>query len=95
MSSGDIIDIRELSEWWGAMKDEYGRPIYSEEAAFGHRFHDGHYQRVSNQFANQFGDYQTAEERAGAPHVTPLGGEAPIIIGPMSKDPNAGMKQGK
>lgn len=88
-SSGDIIDIK-THKIVGAMKDEYGRPIYSEKL-LDIQFNNGHAQRVSNQFANQFGDYLTAETRAGGPHVTPLSGAAPHIAVSTGADPNPGL----
>jgi DNA-binding beta-propeller fold protein YncE len=90
-SSGDIIDIK-THKIVGAMKDEYGRPLYSEKL-LDISFDNGHAQRVSNQFANQYGDYKTAEKRGVGPHVTPLPGSAPLIVGGSGRDPNAGMKQ--
>jgi hypothetical protein len=46
---------------------------------------------VSNQFANQFGDYLTAEQRGVGPHVTPLPGSAPHIATDTGADPNPGL----
>jgi len=89
-SSGDIIDIK-THKVVGAMKDEYGRSIYSEKL-LDITFDGGHAQRVSNQFANEYGDYQTAEARGVGPHVTPKPGEAPRIAVPTGKDPNAAVK---
>jgi len=37
-------------------------------------------QRVSNQFANGYGDYVTAEALGVGPHVTPMPGAAPITL---------------
>ena len=88
-SSGDIIDIK-THKIVGTMKDEYGRPIYSEKL-LDIQFYNGHAQRVSNQFGNQFGDYLTAETRAGGPHVTPLPGSAPHIAVSTGADPNPRM----
>jgi hypothetical protein len=59
------------------MQDEYGHTIYSEKL-LDMTFDNGHAQRVSNQFANGFGDYQTAEQLGVGPHVTPMPGSAPI-----------------
>ncbi len=59
-SSGDIIDVK-THKIVGQMKDEYGRTMYSEKL-LDITFDNGHAQRVSNQFANSFGDYQTAEQ---------------------------------
>ena len=61
----------------GQMKDEYGRLITSEKL-LDITFDNGHTQRVSNQFANGFGDYQTAEALGVGPHVTPMPGSAPL-----------------
>jgi hypothetical protein len=35
---------------------------------------------VSNQFANSFGDYVTAEQLGLGPHVTPLPGSASVTV---------------
>jgi DNA-binding beta-propeller fold protein YncE len=88
-SSGEIIDIK-THKIVGVMKDEYGRPIYSEKL-LDIQFDNGHAQRVSNQFANQFGDLTTAEERGVGPHVTPLPGSAPHIATSTGPDPNSGL----
>ncbi len=85
-SSGDIIDIK-THKIVGTMKDEYGRAIYSEKL-LDIQFDNGHAQRVSNQFANQFGDFVTAEQRGVGPHVTPLPGSAPHIATSPGHDPN-------
>jgi DNA-binding beta-propeller fold protein YncE len=78
VSSGDIVDIA-THKIVGQMKDEYGRIITSEKL-LDITFDNGHAQRVSNQFANSFGDYQTAETIGVGPHVTPLPGQAPITM---------------
>jgi DNA-binding beta-propeller fold protein YncE len=78
VSSGDIIDIA-THKIVGQMKDEYGRLITSEKL-LDMTFDNGHAQRVSNQFANSFGDYQTAEALGVGPHVTPMPGAAPITM---------------
>jgi DNA-binding beta-propeller fold protein YncE len=78
VSSGDIIDIA-THKIVGQMKDEYGRLITSEKL-LDMTFDNGHVQRVSNQFANSFGDYQTAEALGVGPHVTPMPGAAPITM---------------
>ena len=78
VSSGDIVDIA-THKIVGQMKDEYGRIITSEKL-LDITFDNGHAQRVSNQFANSFGDYQTAEIIGVGPHVTPLPGQAPITM---------------
>jgi DNA-binding beta-propeller fold protein YncE len=77
-SSGDIIDVK-THKIVGQMKDEYGRTMYSEKL-LDITFDNGHAQRVSNQFANGFGDYQTAEQLGVGPHVTPMPGSAPITL---------------
>lgn len=89
-SSGDVIDIKS-HKIVGEMKDEYGRPLYSEKL-LDIAFDSGHAQRVSNQFANQYGDYQTAAEMGVGPRVTPKPGEAPRIARSTGKDPNAPIK---
>jgi DNA-binding beta-propeller fold protein YncE len=80
VSSGDIIDIK-THKIVGQMRDEYGHPMYSEKL-LDMTFINGHLQRVSNQFANQFGDYVTAFEDGVGPRVTPMPGSAPITLGP-------------
>jgi DNA-binding beta-propeller fold protein YncE len=77
-SSGDIIDVK-THKIVGQMKDEYGHTMYSEKL-LDITFDNGHAQRVSNQFANGFGDYVTAEKLGVGPHVTPLPGSAPITL---------------
>ncbi|MFZ0551562.1 MAG: hypothetical protein WAM21_12220 [Steroidobacteraceae bacterium] len=81
VSSGDIIDIK-THKIVGQMDDEYGHPMYSEKV-LDMTFINGHLQRVSNQFANQFGDYVTAFDDGVGPSVTPMPGSAPITIGPV------------
>jgi len=78
VSSGDIVDIA-THKIVGQMKDEYGRVITSEKL-LDMTFDNGHVQRVSNQFANSFGDYVTAEALGVGPHVTPMPGAAPITL---------------
>jgi DNA-binding beta-propeller fold protein YncE len=78
VSSGDIVDVA-THKIVGQMKDEYGRVLTSEKL-LDMTFDNGHAQRVSNQFANSFGDYQTAEALGVGPHVTPLPGAAPITL---------------
>jgi len=77
-SSGDVIDVK-THKILGQLKDEYGRPIYSEKL-LDMTFDNGHLQRVSNQFGNSFGDYVTAEQLGVGPHVTPLPGAAPLTL---------------
>ncbi len=77
-SSGDIIDVA-THKIVGQMKDEYGHTMYSEKL-LDITFENGHAQRVSNQFANGFGDYVTAEKLGVGPHVTPMPGSAPITM---------------
>jgi hypothetical protein len=78
VSSGDIVDIA-THKIVGQMKDEYGRVITSEKL-LDMTFDNGHAQRVSNQFANSFGDYVTAETLGVGPHVTPMPGASPITL---------------
>jgi DNA-binding beta-propeller fold protein YncE len=78
VSSGDIVDIA-THKIVGQMKDEYGRVITSEKL-LDMTFDNGHAQRVSNQFANSFGDYVTAENLGVGPHVTPMPGVSPITL---------------
>jgi len=78
VSSGDIVDIA-THKIVGQMKDEFGRLITSEKL-LDMTFDNGHLQRVSNQFANSFGDYVTAEALGVGPHVTPMPGAAPITM---------------
>lgn len=77
-SSGDIIDVK-THKIVGQLKDEYGHTMYSEKL-LDITFDNGHAQRVSNQFANGFGDYVTAEALGVGPHVTPMPGSAPITV---------------
>jgi DNA-binding beta-propeller fold protein YncE len=77
-SSGDVIDVK-THKIVGSLKDEYGHPMYSEKL-LDMTFDNGHAQRVSNQFANSFGDYLSAEQMGVGPHVTPLPGSAPITL---------------
>jgi DNA-binding beta-propeller fold protein YncE len=81
-SSGDIIDIKS-HKIVGQMKDEFGRPLYSEKL-LDMTFDNGRLQRVSNQFGNSFGDYQTAEEMGVGPHVTPMPGSAAVTLTGLS-----------
>ena len=90
VSSGDIIDIK-THKIVGSMKDDNGNKLFSEKL-LDMTFDNGRLQRVSNQFANSFGDYATAEEMGVGPHVTPMPGSA-AFIADVIKDPNAGMKQ--
>ena len=48
-------------------------------------FDNGRLQRVSNQFANSFGDYVTAEQLGVGPHVTPMAGAAPVTLTGLSE----------
>ena len=77
-SSGDVIDVK-THKIVAKLKDELGRPIYSEKL-LDITFVDGHAQRVSNQFGNSFGDAVTAEALGVGPHVTPKPGAAPITV---------------
>jgi DNA-binding beta-propeller fold protein YncE len=86
VSSGDVIDIAS-HKVITQLKDEYGRPIYSEKL-LDILFENGHAQRVSNQFANSYGDYETAENLGVGPHVTALPGSAPLTLTGLNLDPN-------
>lgn len=81
VSSGDIIDVR-THKVVGKMLDEFGHPMFSEKV-LDMTFINGHLQRVSNQFANEFGDNQTAFDDGVGPRVVPLPGSAPITLGPV------------
>jgi DNA-binding beta-propeller fold protein YncE len=89
-SSGDVIDVK-THKIVGQMQDEYGHTMYSEKL-LDISFDNGHAQRVSNQFANSFGDYTTAEQLGVGPHVTPLPGSAPITLTGVKpgEDPDSG-----
>jgi DNA-binding beta-propeller fold protein YncE len=90
-SSGDIIDVA-TRKVVGTTKDEYGNRLFSEKE-LDMVFQNGHLQRVSNQFANEYGDFVTAEQMGVGPHMPVLPGNAPLIATPTGPDPNAGMKQ--
>lgn len=77
-SSGNVIDVK-THKIVGQMKDEFGHTMFSEKL-LDITFDNGHAQRVSNQFANSFGDYLTAEQLGVGPHVTPMPGSAPITL---------------
>ncbi|MEO7892465.1 MAG: PQQ-binding-like beta-propeller repeat protein [Vicinamibacterales bacterium] len=77
-SSGEVIEVA-THKVLATLKDEYGRPMYSEKM-LDITFINGHAQRVSNQFANAFGDYVTAEKLGVGPHVTPMPGSAPLTL---------------
>jgi DNA-binding beta-propeller fold protein YncE len=91
VSSGDIIDIA-THKIVGATKSEFGTRMFSEKE-LDMQFLDGHLQRVSNQFGNEYGDFVTAEAMGVGPHMTPLPGKAPILATSTGQDPNEGMKQ--
>lgn len=90
-SSGDIIDVA-THKIVGTTKSEFGTKMYSEKE-LDMQFLDGHLQRVSNQFGNEFGDFVTAEQMGVGPHMPVLPGKAPLIATPTGKDPNEGIKQ--
>ena len=90
-SSGDVIDVA-THKIVGVTKDEYGDRMFSEKE-LDMMFQNGHLQRVSNQFANEYGDFVTAEKMGVGPHMPVLSGSAPLIATPTGPDPNAGMKQ--
>jgi hypothetical protein len=48
-------------------------------------------QRASNQFGNEFGDFQNAEKIGVGPHMPVVPGVAPAIATPTGNDPNAGL----
>lgn len=77
-SSGDVIDAK-THKIVGQMRDEYGRVLFSEKL-LDMTFDNGHVQRVSNQFGNGFGDYETAEQLGVGPHVEPMPGGAAITL---------------
>ncbi len=89
-SSGDIIDVA-TRKIVGSTKSEFGNRMFSEKE-LDMEFLNGHLQRVSNQFGNEFGDFVTAEKMGVGPHMPVLPGSAPVVA-PTGKDPNAGMKQ--
>jgi DNA-binding beta-propeller fold protein YncE len=78
VSSSDVVDVK-THKIVAQLKDEYGHPMYSEKL-LDITFDNGHAQRVSNQFADGYGDYLTAEQLGVGPHVTPLPGKAPITM---------------
>jgi hypothetical protein len=86
VSSGDIIDIT-THKIVGQMRDEYGRAMYSSEKVLDMSFLYGHLQRVSNQFANAFGDYSTAWKDGVGPRVVPMPGRAALTLGPVQPGP--------
>jgi DNA-binding beta-propeller fold protein YncE len=90
-SSGDIIDVA-TRKVMGQMKSEAGTKMFSEKL-LDMTFVDGHVQRVSNQFGNEYGDFVTAEKMGVGPHVPVLPGKAYPIATPTGPDPNQGMKQ--
>ncbi|HEU0096703.1 MAG TPA: PQQ-binding-like beta-propeller repeat protein [Rhizomicrobium sp.] len=90
-SSGDIIDVA-TRKIVGATKSEFGTRMFSEKE-LDMTFLDGHLQRVSNQFGNEYGDFVTAEKMGVGPHMTPLPGKADTLATPTGVDPNAGMPQ--
>ena len=75
----------------GETRDEHGTKLFSEKE-LDMTFQDGHLQRVSNQFANEYGDFVTAEKMGVGPHVPVLPGRAKTLATPTGKDPNAGVK---
>ncbi len=73
----------------GATKSEFGTRMFSEKE-LDMLFLDGHLQRVSNQFGNEYGDFVTAEKLGLGPHMPVLPGKAPLVA-PTGEDPNAGV----
>jgi DNA-binding beta-propeller fold protein YncE len=90
-SSGDIIDVA-TRKIVGTTKSEYGTRMFSEKE-LDMTFLDGHLQRVSNQFGNEYGDFVTAEKMGVGPHMPILPGKADTLATPTGVDPNAGMPQ--
>jgi DNA-binding beta-propeller fold protein YncE len=90
-SSGDIIDIA-TRKVIGETKGQHGTRMFSEKE-LDMLFVDGHLQRVSNQFGNEYGDFVSAEKVGVGPHMPVLPGKANPIATSIGKDPNAGMKQ--
>ena len=90
-SSGDIIDVASR-KIVGQMKSEFGTKMFSEKL-LDMTFLDGHLQRVSNQFGNEFGDFVTAEKMGVGPHMPVLPGKAYPIAASTGPDPNQGLKQ--
>ena len=90
-SSGDIIDVK-ARKVVGTMKSEFGTKLYSEKL-LDMMFTDGHLQRVSNQFANQYGDFVTAEKMGVGPHMPVLPGRANTLASETGKDPNQDPQQ--
>lgn len=90
-SSGDIIDVA-TRKIVGTTKSEYGTRMFSEKE-LDMQFIDGHLQRVSNQFGNEYGDFVTAERMGVGPHMPVLPGKQYPIATPTGKDPNEGIKQ--
>jgi DNA-binding beta-propeller fold protein YncE len=86
-SSGDIIDAK-TRKIVGETKSEFGTRMFSEKE-LDMEFKDGHLQRVSNQFGNEFGDFVTAEKMGVGPHMPVLPGKAPLIATSTGVDPNA------
>ena len=89
-SSGDVIDVK-THKIVAKLKDEMGRPIYSEKL-LDITFKDGHAQRVSNQFGNGYGDAVTAEKLGVGPKVTPKPGAASITV-PGGKSSGGTLKE--
>jgi DNA-binding beta-propeller fold protein YncE len=90
-SSGDIIDVA-THKVVGTTKSEFGNRMFSEKE-LDMLFLDGHLQRVSNQFGNEYGDFVTAEKMGVGPPMPILAGKAPLIATPTGTDPNEGVKQ--
>jgi DNA-binding beta-propeller fold protein YncE len=88
-SSGDIIDAK-THKIVGSTKSEFGTRMFSEKE-LDMKFKDGHLQRVSNQFGNEYGDFVTAEKMGVGPHMPVLPGQAPLIATSTGVDPNAGV----
>ncbi len=90
-SSGDIIDVA-TRKVVGQMKSEWGTKMFSEKL-LDMTFLDGHLQRVSNQFGNEYGDFVTAEKLGVGPHMPVLAGKAAVLATATGTDPNESTKQ--
>ena len=86
-----IIDVK-TRKVVGTIQSEFGTKIYSEKL-LDMMFLDGHLQRVSNQFGNEYGDFVTAEKIGVGPHMPVLPGRASTVARDTGKDPNEGLQQ--
>ncbi len=88
-SSGDVIDVA-THKVIGTQKDEYG-DVMGSEKELELAFSGGHLQRASNQFGNEFGDFQNAEKIGVGLHMPVIPGFASAIATPTGSDPNDGL----